>query len=1065
MKVHVITETDEIQRRNSVVQYLISQKAFQHPQNIVYLTLNRRKISELEQFFSEFLEGNFWLPQFRTLRGYFDDLFLMSHPNLFFINGVYKKILWKDLIRSLDLSNGERERLLSVLEDLFAFEHLTALYGISNEEKISFFNQFFPQIENGYRELRKAYSHKLTDISGVDYDEAPWLFHFNPEEQQEKRKPRFLVLDGFYWLYPYQSHILKKIINQFEEVIWVENPAVHMAQWKSPEERSIPETIASHLRQVQMEELISKIQKNFEKALTINYFSNVPTIDILKAPSISREVQNASRFLLYLFKQGNVAPEDITIVYSDPSYLPYIENTFQYVQIPYDIARGKKITQIPLFSNWIKLLMVKINDFPVEDSLYVLSQFFDEHSFVKFTSKEIRVLKEWFQFTDITFLGDLPKKENYSAWFKNIEKYAEVTEFLPASWVWDDKILPEIPDLLNGAFQKLRKWLDWYPSEENISFDRWIKWLEESFDIIYRQFSDREEQKKWIEQLDEMIKEMKRFDKRSGLGERSYGEWLNIFLELIGKFEFRETTGKGVHCLEKLENRDLTGKYLIVLGACKHFFPSEIRYPGFFKELLTSLLEKKHNFSTFSAFKESLYLLYDYTSNFTHVIFSFPTKIRDEFTGLSPVLLLEIAKALHNTKKINTLENLEEQIVNYLNEKAKSIYEAIESIPEFRAKIMTDELTDKLDMIVKHSALSARIDNKIDISSIYDGFLGVNEEWIQVLRSYFKSEDKISWSPSRLETLIQCPQKYWFRYWLGLTPEEKLYEGLDQRIMGRLFHMAMRFIFSDNEVLHHLKGNPDRVRTGEIFEQKFNEAFKIILNIFKDINSYFEFLIKGLEQRLKQQKYVSTFQKVELERMEDLPERLEQIVTEEEFNGVLNLTSNSRIPIKGRIDRVDIMNDKIYFYDYKYTSKANTYFNQMKEGLYWQLIIYYLLLEEKFPEKNIVGAVYPIKQINENKPIDFEKFNSFFENFSSTKEQIIKTLDELMTVYRQGHFYSSILDEDKVYCPQCPLREICNRKKNKIESVQNIKTIIPSPLKEVDLFPFVEGKKWIPPVL
>jgi hypothetical protein len=1060
MKIHIIREIDEVTRRQKMIQFLAMREAFTSPGKVVYITLNRRKIHELEHTFSEFANKSIWLPEFRTLRGYYDEYLLYTNPHIFFIHTQEKKILWTDLIRDTELKDSEKEKLESILEDLLEFDHFCSLYGIGLPDRIAFFRQSFSLIADPYKQVWNAYQEKLNELSAIDYEEAPWAFKKEKIQSVKRKSARILVLDGLYWLYPYQKRILEHILPQFEEVVWIENPAVHPAQWRKSSERNIPEEIAGTLDSQETDRYVSSIRSTFRDKIFNSEANGRADFHVLKAPSMSGEVLDIARYIFYLFKEKGIKPEDITLVYNHPGYLPYIENTFRYMGIPYDIARGKNINEIPLIGNWLKLLTLKLNGFPVKDTLNLISRFFGDHSPIPFHSKEIKVLKEWFQFSDVSFIINLNREFHFKKWFEKISGWTSMAEFLPSSWVYDEKIKDEIPDLLEQAYRKLMQWLQWFPKNQTISFEEWIRWIEESFTVILTGYPEDETDQKWKEYFDKIRYQFLRYQKRIGFNQRDYNEWLKILLDMVRELEYRDVGQEGIRCLEKLEARDLTGTYLIVLGNCKQYFPAEIKYPGFFKELITSLKERESSPSFFSSFKESLYLLYNYSMNFTHLLFTYPGRVGEEFTGLSPVLLLETGKVLFQDQPLDEHLDFERQIVEYFNRKSEMIRQSMNRIPEFRVKIQSKELSNMFNIEVKMPVIRSRTEMKINVSSVYDGLIGVNREWKTELMHFYKEADQISWSPSRFETLLTCPQKYWYRYWLHLEVSENLQEGLDSRMIGRIFHLALRFIFSNPDFIKKLKSRSGPEEMADLFKDGFQQAFQTVIETFKSVNSYFEYVVKGIRRKLVKQNYITKLFEVEYNRLNLQQEGILRFITEEEFKGNLILSDGMSFTLTGRIDRVDVGEQHVYFYDYKYTSNGKRYLRQLQDGLYWQLIFYYFLLKQYFPDHFILGAVYPVKEIKKV-PID-TKFEHFFGSISELENELKMRIAEVISIYTQAHFYTGILEEKKMYCSNCEFRTICNRKKTFVRADSGKNQIIDAPLKEQSWFGSVNGKKWIP---
>jgi RecB family exonuclease len=235
-------------------------------------------------------------------------------------------------------------------------------------------------------------------------------------------------------------------------------------------------------------------------------------------------------------------------------------------------------------------------------------------------------------------------------------------------------------------------------------------------------------------------------------------------------------------------------------------------------------------------------------------------------------------------------------------------------------------------------------------------------------------------SSTRLNTFLSCKRKFYYHYIKKLAAPSD--ENRDKLTIGLLFHNAF------NDVLDCNIRNKDKLKS------MINSH---ILDNLKDNSLKFDIY--------KWMKYIDGFCQAEIDRFED-----GYSIFEKEKSHTIDYEG---IKLTGRIDRVDIKDDKLTIIDYKIKEnvKVDTIRNYEKTKDF-QLEFYFLLIKEKY-QKEIEGvALYDVKRAKlVTEEMLYEKLAMLNEKIEEYKAPTIETT----------------MCEEKSNCLFCPYSTICNR--------------------------------------
>lgn len=1060
MKVTFINEATELERREKLVSLLTNLGVFRQPDSTVYLTFNTRKVRIMAEFFEQLPIKKLILPEIRTLRGFYDSLVNQYFPELKILLPEQKKILIQYLIDH-KCDENDRSFLQSIREDLIQFDHYCSLYLLPDNEKQEIIDKALNEnagILSSFYNLVNTY---LDEKGLIDYNAIPGKIDFSVLGPNLP-KIKYLIFDDFYWLYPYQTKIVQQLLMMAEHVIWMDNPAVGNVGWGSVSERGIPEELAVHLQLENGRKTSNEITSIMKEKLTKEFFTDEPSLQIINCPTIKGEVKHAVHMIKYLIDQRGAHPSHIILTYLSPDYVPYIETEFGNQNIPYNLGRGIQVQHVPVMQMIIRFLGLPLSDFPVTETLSLL-----KHPIVRatnltgirFSGLELKHLEEWCNLLHIKEFNPQILQFQPEEWFADIKTIENPELALPSLWLDEGKLSADSVKIIISAINKLNQLIERYSSQKQMDKDEFLISLKEILDNIsslqspYQDLQTIHSTNLLNSLYDEFATAVEQLEPES----LSWSDWVRMFINLINNRTEPMPYPNGVRCLEKLEARGMTGDYLIVLGGNKHFLPDSIELPGLFKEALKEHIGSHSRI--FSSFSEADYLIHQYIFNFRHTVISYPSRVGSEQSGLSPVLYLRLAECLSDDEKTS------EEIETLLKKKyIRNMRNLATEISAYENAIIADEekLTNKLNIDVKNKLIDQRLDRNIKNTGIYAGFVGVDKAWKGLLKKTLHTADSVRWSPTKIDMLAKCPFRFWMRYGLKIRVEETADSPMDTLLIGKIYHLALQNIFRDKDVWQELSSVSDINRLIKLFDYHFEQAIGSVKKIFSPILPYMEFMVNGMLESIRQYE-IENLVRYETDRIKKTGKVPEKIETEVPVDQSVRLKSYN-IPLVGRIDRIDFFDGEIRFYDYKYS--GSTYGYDMKNGLYWQLILYALALEEQYREfQNLYGYIYQLKKNTNGKIgiLEDSFFSDFFDNLHKHRSLIMDYLESIISVFEIYHFYPSHLDPAKAHCKHCEFKLVCKRK----QFFKNELTALESPLFEAsfadaDLFPQQHPVKYMP---
>lgn len=310
------------------------------------------------------------------------------------------------------------------------------------------------------------------------------------------------------------------------------------------------------------------------------------------------------------------------------------------------------------------------------------------------------------------------------------------------------------------------------------------------------------------------------------------------------------------------------------------------------------------------------------------------------------------------------------------------------------------------------------------------------EEEMEILKGYLP-EGKGYLSPSGLNAFMDCSLKFYFRYIARLGEAEEVSEEIDPLLFGSIIHDALNILYEP----YVGSGALTREEIGRLGKDKpglrrlLNDSFdKLWLktgkrrkssNLLRGRNLIVrEIMVNYLEYILQHDSRIAPFQILELE------------TPAERFLDCSTGNSHLMVRMKGIIDRLDRVGEKIRVIDYKTGISKKDFklvsdlFNRgdhKRRKEIFQTSMYCWLYESKENSGTLVPGIYDIRNMHSEKfSSAIRKDRVVLDDFSALREEFERELRKLVEdLFNPELSFQQV--EDIEICKNCSYNKICAR--------------------------------------
>ena len=183
-----------------------------------------------------------------------------------------------------------------------------------------------------------------------------------------------------------------------------------------------------------------------------------------------------------------------------------------------------------------------------------------------------------------------------------------------------------------------------------------------------------------------------------------------------------------------------------------------------------------------------------------------------------------------------------------------------------------------------------------------------------LMAPFIKNITEFGISPSAINTYINCSLQYYFRYLAQLREKDDIEENIEAATLGSAIHFVLENLYKDlpNDLLTFNfvdAATKDKKRIRELLHESFEKRFDG--ESLKRGKNYllYRVSLKLIDEFLKQEKR-------NLKTLEESGRSMKLLMLEQEMAMPLNVRGYD-VLIKGKVDRVEWVNDTINIADYK----------------------------------------------------------------------------------------------------------------------------------------------------
>lgn len=291
-------------------------------------------------------------------------------------------------------------------------------------------------------------------------------------------------------------------------------------------------------------------------------------------------------------------------------------------------------------------------------------------------------------------------------------------------------------------------------------------------------------------------------------------------------------------------------------------------------------------------------------------------------------------------------------------------------------------------------------------------------------------------SPSALNSYIDCPLQFYFKYVAGIREPVELQEEIDPALFGILLHDSVRTIYASLENPVEGKNIETILQSPERIRKSIDESFRRIYFRNRDKDP------QGRNRVIREIIYTYAVRILEKD-MEYCPFGIQSL--EDSYFMEVPIRSDEgelRVKVGGTIDRIDRLSDSFRVLDYK-TGRGKMVFgsveelfsmeNKTRNRAAFQTLMYANLFRAGDVERNIpiTPGVYLIREIFK------EDFRYHFSmgagkkavpvwDYTSLDGDFNRNLSGLIgSIYDPGSTFNQTGQEET--CRNCPYRGICHR--------------------------------------
>lgn len=889
--------------------------------------------------------------------------------------------------------------------------------------------------------IYEEYQSFLNDNNLLDNEEVYMMAFNNIEDNLDIFNDlETVIIDEFFDFRPQEIYMIEVLL-KFDINIYINIP------YKFKKEYITIENTIEQLKKLGFSIVnIDNPNLNYFESLSYNMFSDNKdkynkryNIQLFKGDSTELEISRIVDDIKGTIDKG-IDPEKIGIISTDIKlYKDILQNKLDDYKIPGAIDISKKMIDIPMAKDILNLIKIRISNYDIKSMIQLIkSSYLDIGLKIDRDRAENILYDIHIKYPNSSIVSALEKEIknlNYNSNASDDNKYIELLEYVDAMKISLNSVIEDVSQMPINA-----------PVEDYIKIvkELIIKYqLKENIDKLYQSHNDAKIHHRDIRFLNHLNTIFDKLDTTVNLTIKDKVKIKDIYDILKRLFSDEEVlissgNKKGVKLVTPSTSRGLTFKKVYIIGLAEGRYPKIQNNNWFFNDRNREMFKKqgidlKNYREQFD--KESLLFSVVISRAVEELALSYSGESGSDST-ISSVFVEELLSRFSGDK-IQDKIHYEEINVNYLIKdnlmEANTYSDILKSImyKHYNGEDILDLANmynsfdkDSIEDIYRNILVEEKRYSKE--FNEYDGKL-LNHEIIKELES---SSDKI-YSITQLETYGECPIKYYFKYILKIDTKDREVEEFNSMDKGNIYHKVLADYYSMNkdEIYKYIN------RESSSLDNFEKDIHKILIRVvqneigIREIKGIWELRVEFMKKTLADlvQKDVNRLREKGL-----YPSYFEfKFGYDRDFE---IQTEDFKVKLLGKIDRIDLLEDKAIVYDYK--TSYDKKIKDILEGSSLQLPVYLMALKAK-GYNPIAGGYIKINDGEYSYPMVKEEYAPLIDEkkFLNEEEweQILDITKEKINIYVKGIKSGDFKVKPTNCSPYCPYKNICRYNKERIQ--------------------------------
>ena len=287
------------------------------------------------------------------------------------------------------------------------------------------------------------------------------------------------------------------------------------------------------------------------------------------------------------------------------------------------------------------------------------------------------------------------------------------------------------------------------------------------------------------------------------------------------------------------------------------------------------------------------------------------------------------------------------------------------------------------------------------------------EEHVEFLRS-------MVYSPSRVDTYLDCPLKFYYQYLLGLREKENLLAEPEAAEIGTFIHELLEAAFSSFKNKKPVLDAAFKKKFFGLLDEKFTREFE-------EKRRADSFMLKKTIA-FRMERFLEAESRRDVAKILDL---------EREFTGMVSF--GREYAFKARIDRIDLLGDgTVLVVDYKTgIAQVPRFTRALEEGAFsremirdsvrsFQLPLYLFFTDREYRGKRTNACLYAIRDVERNAGlVKLFKTEEDIDNKERFMDVYLRALEFILEEIADGDVPFTADRSNPYVCEYCPFTDSC----------------------------------------